>query len=828
MSSGDKRTHVEPKRFMSLQALTDGFLSYLTKKGEDFYEALFPSPGIFDGAEAGDFTEVASNTYEIGGDTSALSFKDSSSPGGSPGLAFLDTPTALIEGTDLTFEFENELASDYQFGLKSSYFPSGVMRNVRTGAVNYQWEEEVLGDVASPSAGDITDIGGGQIEVIVDNACETGVDFSGREVTVCLIYPVSSELAVAFQTATVVYSGGINKVTIDYLGQASPELDGTAYIMVLSGVTVRKNYDIKTDPSDIGYVYLGEATGTGGALGAVDDTGQVRYDTSYGGLLAGFLAEHTLPSGKHTTINPDRVQWDTGDYLDYAANVQRLFIGGAVVHSQSAALGGRYEIGDSDFALAFQAGVSPALFFDESSGDQITGDRTAHAIAIVAETIPSAYFFKEGVEVPLGLVVGFFPGGAAGDKEVQVGDDKFKLKYSATVPALFFDTNDQFRYVRADNEFEFLPTGFGAMKIGYESLVGGYLLFDGLFGTGNEDSLSFDKGNDILTATIAGGFVQAWADGGTAIGDQSFVFFSDGTDPWISFDDAGGDDQIQYDRSGNEWVFWIDSVTALQVNQSRVLIPSGRVLNIEDQYCGFREVGTDMIFSWTDGALDEDAFFFSRTNHTLILTLDSTDQLFINNGAVSPGISKTTSLGTATFIWNALLALTPTAYGLVADDPALHLEITNAAADHGRFRIAHENTGDTAVAFQLLDDGGSPTPVDVMKFFRKSTYDIDYIEVNTNFLPSAAQLGIAQVGTTPRPFQYFIGHSLWLKEGEEPSVPLANWTIFTGVKDDTFTPGAGTGSAAMRGAGSRNNDAWVKIYIDSVAFWIPAWSDIDT
>jgi hypothetical protein len=49
-------------------------------------------------------------------------------------------------------------------------------------------------------------------------------------------------------------------------------------------------------------------------------------------------------------------------------------------------------------------------------------------------------------------------------------------------------------------------------------------------------------------------------------------------------------------------------------------------------------------------------------------------------------------------------------------------------------------------------------------------------------------------------------------------------TTFT---DASSAVSSGNGTVKMAAATARNSDAWVKIYIGTTAYWLPAWSNIN-
>lgn len=51
------------------------------------------------------------------------------------------------------------------------------------------------------------------------------------------------------------------------------------------------------------------------------------------------------------------------------------------------------------------------------------------------------------------------------------------------------------------------------------------------------------------------------------------------------------------------------------------------------------------------------------------------------------------------------------------------------------------------------------------------------------------------------------------------------YTTLTNVTDTSVS--TGTGTVKMNAATARNSDAWIKVYIGTVAYWLPAWSNIN-
>jgi hypothetical protein len=59
--------------------------------------------------------------------------------------------------------------------------------------------------------------------------------------------------------------------------------------------------------------------------------------------------------------------------------------------------------------------------------------------------------------------------------------------------------------------------------------------------------------------------------------------------------------------------------------------------------------------------------------------------------------------------------------------------------------------------------------------------------------------------------------------GDEGGV--TGYTTLTNAANTTVS--TGTGTVKMNAGTARNSDAWIKVYIGTTTYWIPAWSNIN-
>lgn len=246
MSTGDKRTNFEQKRFLSQQRLDDSFFAYLDAKLDDLTSRVW-------GAERGVF-----GTLTLSAD-GADKFKVAVLPGEllDGNGRILTINAALAEGV----QFENTNLSVYYVAARHVGIPSGVVRNPRNDVIFYDQEEDSVGEVAYP---DSVAESVGTLIIGVDSVFEAGVSAAGRLVTVWLVAPKSDVEAVAIERNLIVSWDGANNfvTTAGLLGQTggSASVTSTDYRVVGQGLSVSKGVDLSATAP---YAFIGRVTGAG-------------------------------------------------------------------------------------------------------------------------------------------------------------------------------------------------------------------------------------------------------------------------------------------------------------------------------------------------------------------------------------------------------------------------------------------------------------------------------------------------------------------------------------------------------------------------------------
>jgi hypothetical protein len=289
MPTGDERVNLALKRFLSQNRMDANFMEYLDTILTDGLSRIFPASGLF--TYPVNFAFPASGEFSLTPD---------------PIEGIDDQGHVLIaEGSDRlsNISFEDDGSSSYWVGLKYIQIPSGVYANPRTGVPEYdKWADET-GEVNYAS--DVTDLGGGSIELELDLIFPDGANHAGRVVRAYLTNPVSLDPAVAFEDLTVSFVGGHNIIqTSGSFGQGAVSPNPTSYRVACLGVSV---YESVTNPFGSEYIILGEIDSSGGPSA---DTGD-QLDLSGGGghtLQKAYDGLGGLGSGRNITVNNEAVR----------------------------------------------------------------------------------------------------------------------------------------------------------------------------------------------------------------------------------------------------------------------------------------------------------------------------------------------------------------------------------------------------------------------------------------------------------------------------------------------------------------------------------------
>lgn len=292
MATGNKRTNFSGKRHMPQQRVKDTFFDYLANEIWDTARRIWAD-------RRGVFGEAI-----LQGDGNDK-FKVSNVP-----IDCLDGEGHILTCSVATaqgIQFENTVSVVYHAGMHHCLVPSLVARNPRTGILFYDLLEDCVGLSGVPNT---VLQAGGSITVTVDSVFETGVSHAGRKVSVWLNLPKSTNEAVAIERdLTVEFTGGKNVVhTGGLLGQSTVSTNASDYAVAATGVTVRRNTDLRAaDP----YAFLGTVTGAGAGVtpSAFDVTEQIdvtsglnptldiAYDGGPGGGPGGSGREIVVDSG---------------------------------------------------------------------------------------------------------------------------------------------------------------------------------------------------------------------------------------------------------------------------------------------------------------------------------------------------------------------------------------------------------------------------------------------------------------------------------------------------------------------------------------------------
>lgn len=309
MSTNLKKVNIYLKKFLTQQQITENFLDFLQTLILESFSQVWQSSGVF---------EPDINVSQILSSDTVDTF-DIILP-----LIGTDGPLGHILNLDSSdsnnVPFENETGITYHVGLRFQEIFNETEINVRTGEIKYTFFQERIGELADPDV--VVDDGDETLTLTVDSVFEVGVSNAGRKVLVFLKNPVSQ--ADTFEEATVIFSGGFNKIeTLTSLGQPLGFIstDPADYQVFAIGSTVRRNTDLRLDAN---IMYIGNMLGDSGNSPSVFDQSDVN-NLSFGlsGVISLFDVEHSLVDGTHTDITPKTIttkQTTPGIQLDTQVN----------------------------------------------------------------------------------------------------------------------------------------------------------------------------------------------------------------------------------------------------------------------------------------------------------------------------------------------------------------------------------------------------------------------------------------------------------------------------------------------------------------------------
>jgi len=218
MSTGAKKVDIFLKKFLSQQQITENFFNYNEDKIHETLFQNFRSQGVFTPSAA------ASNVLS----SSAINTFDIFTP--LEGTDDVGHVLNLDPAEGLQVPFENTNAVNYFVGLRFVRIPRETEVNVRTAAIKYTFLEEGIGVRSDPDT--VVDDGDETLTITVDSVTEVGVSNAGRKVLVFLKGDAENQ-AQAFETLTVIFSGGANKIeTATALGQTLGDISTDLHLCV--------------------------------------------------------------------------------------------------------------------------------------------------------------------------------------------------------------------------------------------------------------------------------------------------------------------------------------------------------------------------------------------------------------------------------------------------------------------------------------------------------------------------------------------------------------------------------------------------------------------
>ncbi len=289
--TGAQFAQIYLKKFLSNQDLTTYYLDYLRQLTRDANKWFYQRSGIF---------EPASGTPAISSD--AANIINFTTP-----LTGCDGPNGNLISLDPAYAsdvpFQNTNAVEYHTGLRFNLLPKETELNVRTGVIQWAYNEEAIGERAEPNS--VVDNDDGTMTIRVDSVTEAAVSNAGRTVRVWLKEPVSQ--AQSYEDCTVVWTGGQNKiVTTTLIGQQVGSVSETAgdYEVFMFGPTIKRNTDLSADTN---VVYTGKVTGAGvGVMPTVFDHSDVYVFTTPSTIV------NLVDIAKSFLVNGGNITWELG------------------------------------------------------------------------------------------------------------------------------------------------------------------------------------------------------------------------------------------------------------------------------------------------------------------------------------------------------------------------------------------------------------------------------------------------------------------------------------------------------------------------------------
>ncbi len=244
MATGAEFARFTNKKLAGFTDFGTRLLDYLKEINRDSVQSRFDVDGVF------------GTLHGLSGGVDTVSVTGTSRS--TDGLGHTMRVDQAEEGASALFQ--NTAAIVYHVGLRYAEVPTAVSVNPRTGFPEYAAFREEVGEPGVPNS--VVD-NGTTISFVVDNVTEAGVTNAGRTVRVYMLIPAvgGTTEAIAIEDCTVTFSAGSNRITTTgLLGQSVVSTTAADYVVVLLGITVKRNTNLETSPN---HCFIGTVTGIG-------------------------------------------------------------------------------------------------------------------------------------------------------------------------------------------------------------------------------------------------------------------------------------------------------------------------------------------------------------------------------------------------------------------------------------------------------------------------------------------------------------------------------------------------------------------------------------
>lgn len=208
MSTGQRKTNIFLKKFLSQQDITTHFLDYLHNLILESHEKAVPVAGLYSYPVEARSDAVDTVSFLTDGETLP-------GDGNGPQLEGDDGHGRILNVEDIrrtNIPVPNVLGTKYFAGFRFNYYPQDTEINVRTGKIKWSLFNEAVGERAEPN---VVSYYNNQFTMQVDNVCK-GVDQVGRTIRVWLQEPVSQasgdvyeDVAITKQAIAFQHDGGL-------------------------------------------------------------------------------------------------------------------------------------------------------------------------------------------------------------------------------------------------------------------------------------------------------------------------------------------------------------------------------------------------------------------------------------------------------------------------------------------------------------------------------------------------------------------------------------------------------------------------------------------